>query len=223
MAEVASEEVRPQIRELAKWDMYAKATESQQRSSRLAWSIRDGNPRITVFTNINEDPVGNKMIYAAFNPATFMIFLNLFNRLAKGEPGRSSYITCYTSFKPNGAANQGPAEKTLLSTVYFGKDELGIVYLKLVAANRPEIKFEYHLSDYHEIFKPDGEPLTQAEASQAQGTTTIETLIRIYEHLVAEFKPARTPQATDRAYMPNSNNYANTKTSDVTFDNDIGF
>lgn len=175
---------RPQIQDLNKIMMFTETPGVQGKRSKLAWSVRDGAPRITIFTNDPKDQTNKGVIYAPMNPETFYIFADLFEDAIKGPSGAKYKIDCLTSARDS-AGNLKPEEKALLSEIWFGKDENGLVWISCVSATRPKIKFIFRVSDYHRIFI-DGEALTEAKASCAQAMATIRILKNaFYSHAAA--------------------------------------
>lgn len=173
---------KPKIQELEKFGLFTPAPGADFKRSRLAWCIRDGNPRITVYTNVPEDKTNYGIIPAPMNPETFGIFLDLWEQIVKSDVADRKKVQCFTAQR---TADGKPGEKILLSEVLFGRDNEGIVYIIVKAADdaRPKIKFDVKLSEYHKIFKGDGTPLTEKEGSTLQALAMINTLRSTYERL----------------------------------------
>jgi hypothetical protein len=177
---------------------------------------------LTVFTNDPKDQVSKGIMYAPMNPETFYAFLDLFEQATKSTSGTKYKIDCLTSTRDQ-AGNIKQDEKVLLSEVWFGKDDAGLVWLSCVAPNRPKIKFTFKVSDYHRIFK-DGSPLSEAEASCLQAMATVRILRNAFYPLVSTLK-STTPNTGDKprtsynnnGYNQNRQPMAETKVEDIPF------
>jgi len=95
------------------------------------------------------------------------------------------------------------------------------VWISLVAKDRPRVKFEYRVSDYHGIFHGDGSAYTDAEASVLQALAAVESLREIYGNLIGGFRVPK-PQGDRPAYQANKPTYQDKK-PDLSFDDDVGF
>ena len=72
-------------------------------------------------------------------------------------------------------------EKFLDSELWFGKDDEGVAFISVISGERPKIKFEFNISDYHKIHR-SGNPITKAEASCLQALA----VVRLYvEYLLS--------------------------------------
>jgi len=212
-----AEQQRPQqvrIRELEKFSLYAKASPDQQQQSRLAWSERDGNPRITVYTNLPNDTERYGIIYAAMNPEIFFASLQLLKNIAIGPNGSKMKVNCYTGARGDDGKPTG--EKILLSDLLMGKDDNGIVWLSVVSGNRPKIKFEFKISDYHNIVKSDGTPLEAGECSSLIALSTIDRLIDIYTDICAGFRQPKASRVADA--RPSQSSTPKASSSNLSFD-----
>jgi len=178
---------KPKINELNKFNIFTECPGNPGKRSKLVWSIRDGAPRVTVYTNDPNDKVSYGIISAPMNPETFFIFLDSFEKIAKGsETNIKVKIDCFTSKRnPDGTSTN---EKILLSELWFGKDEKGIIWISIVAQNRPKIRFDFTVSDWHKFYKPDGGQMSAHEASMLQAIATVNAIRNIYYQLVNDFK-----------------------------------
>ena len=116
------------------------------------------------------------------------------------DPKESKYkIECYTTLRKEG--NERSNERILKSELYFGRDTNGVIWISVVAPNRPKIKFEYRISDFHKIFKGDGSQLSEAESSTLQATATIRALRGVMTTYMGELRPPYTPNTNSAAKM----------------------
>lgn len=193
MAEI-NEQQEGRIRELDKHVLFTQAPGSQNKNSRLVWGVLNGNPRISVFTNVPSDQQTRYgIITAAMDPNTFLGFLTQFERVARGQIEKFK-VECRNSPRDKDG-KQGEIRK--VSDVFVGRNEQGIIWISVVDADekRPKIVFEYRISRYHQFFKPDGSAFTEAEASQVVALASISALRQAYQNLTTQFRPASVPQS----------------------------
>jgi len=211
--------VKPKINELHKFSMFTASPNAEGKRSRLAWCIRDGNPRISVYTNDPNDKVSYGIIPCPMNPETFLIFINLFEKVIKGENNNKYKIDCFTAYKDNEGKRQDPI---LLSELWFGKDENGIVWISALALNRPKIRFNFAISDFHRFYKADGNPLNESESSQMQAYAVITAIKDIYTSLFSGFRPTFDNSKFSNPKFP-QNNSDKTPVATDSFFEDIAF
>lgn len=183
---MAEEKVVPRIQELNRYSMFTNAPGAEGKRSRLAFSIRDNNPRITVYTNVPTDTVSYGIIAAPMNPETFFVMLDLLKKIAVGENGNKHKIDCFTQYKDKEGKLQ---DRTLLSEVLIGKDDNGIVWISVVSGSRPKIKFEFRISDFHKLYKADGHQFSESESSVLEALAKVKALESIYYRLTGDLRP----------------------------------
>jgi len=183
-----SEQNAIRINEVERYSMFSEARESGKRA-RLAWCIRAGNPRISVYTNDPADTVGKGIIPAPMNPETFFLFLSQLEQVCDMPNGTKFKLENQTSNKDE----SGVSKKIHLSDLYFGKDNEGVIWLSLQAPGRPKIKFSYAMSDYHMLCDGEGRPLGKAVVSQLLCKSCVQSLRNIYSGLTAGFRENKTP------------------------------
>jgi hypothetical protein len=196
-----------QFKELDKFGMYTDAPGAEGRRSRLVFSSFRGNPRITVFTGVPNDS-GKGVINAPMNPETFLIFLNMLESTAKQTGEVKHKIACDTTVKTSdGETNQRTQQRMALSDIFFGKDAEGVVWVSVIAENRPKIKFEFTVSNFHRIYKGDGTQISKGEASSLQALATIDALRPIFIGHASELRPPYQP-GMDGKSKPATGGYA---------------
>ena len=191
MAEQAD---RPKIQDLEKFMLFAPPPSGADKRPRLVWGIRDGNPRVTVYTNLEADKAAKGVIYAGINPETFYIFLSLFEKILQGPNGEKNKIDCFGTKWVDG---ERVNEKTLISELWFGKSPEGIAWLSLIAPERPKIRFEIQISDYHKLFHNDGTAFTAQEGSILQAQALILGLRHAYLSYAGAVRKAQKPSLTE--------------------------
>jgi hypothetical protein len=183
----------PKINELSKFMMFTPNPNNATRRSRLVWAIRDGNPRITIWTNDPGDKDGRGAITAPMNPETFFMFLDLFEDLIKGENNKKMSIDMLTYPRSDNPADRSPdAAKITAAKLFFGKDDQGMAWLSVISVEsetRPRLKFTFRLSDFHKVYRSDGTQLSESESSCLHAVAAIRALRNIYTQNVNVYKP----------------------------------
>jgi hypothetical protein len=109
----------------------------------LTWSIRNGYPRITVFTDKskvrdNDKFDYNTLIIAPFDYANMLVLLNKAEEVIDGPKDKSKQVACYdTKFQDGVRTN----EVYLKATVEIGKDSDGVIYMAVLSDGKKKIKF----------------------------------------------------------------------------------
>lgn len=196
-----------EFKELEKFQMFTDAPGTPGKRSRLVWSSFRGNPRITVFTGVQGD-TGKGVINAPMNPETFDIAMAKLIAMANDPKEDRMKVECFTTLK--GSDGQRSQERVKLSDFIFGRDANGIMWLSVVAENRPKIKFEFHVSDFHKLYGKDGNQFTAADASSLQAiaaASAVQKALAVHAQLLKEpfagrqqgggSKPASTINSSD--------------------------
>lgn len=196
-----------------KLKMYAKPPGESKQSS-LVWGCWNGNPRITVNTNIESDKVNkNGMITAAFNPETFFIFLE-YLKIVADSPNETTYkFECKTTTE---LSEGGRSEPFVASSVWIGKDNEGKVWLSILIENRPKVKFIFMISNFHTIHEKGKGPISEDMASVLQAKACAKLLEQAFFKLVLDYK-----SKTSNKFKKDSNETTSSSTptsSDMSFD-----
>lgn len=198
-----------------KFKMYGMAKDNNK-SSVLTWGCRDGNPRITVNTNVESDKKNTfGMINAGFNPETFFIILDLLKRVASSKEPISYKVDNKTTVM----ADDGKRSEPFVSTeLWIGKDTDGIVWISVIAPDRPKIKFNFTISNYH-LFHRKGEgAITAAEASVWAAERVADILSQCYIPLVSTYRTSGNKKdKLPDVYVSNTEPTI-TKSTEVSFD-----
>lgn len=179
----------PQVytfKELDKFQLYTPTPNTPGKNSAMRFSSYRGNPRISVFTNVAGD-TGKGIINAAMNPETFFIFLDLLEGIAKNKSPDKYKIDCSTLIR-NNETGERATERTLSAELYFGRDDHGIVWISVTAPDRPRIKFEFRVSNFHKIFKGDGTAINETEASSYQALAFVTAIRSVYSTHIGELR-----------------------------------
>jgi len=154
------------------------------KNSTLMWMLVANNPRMVVWTNDPNDTGeanGYGKITANLDAAIFTMFLNMLGEIIEKEGEQKEYVTCMNYIFPGGKRSDRPV---LVSTLYCGKDKEGMIWVSLVAKNRPIIKFVFGENEFHHFFNGDGTPADKAKVSQRYARAYIRLLYGLMEHLM---------------------------------------
>lgn len=128
------------------FNLRADPVDGCKKASRLVFSSRNGWPRITVFYGDE-----NKSIYAPMDLGSMLYLLEDIGRIADEPNGTKRALTCRQ-------LNRDTNEMFEVSTIYYGKDENGIIWICLVDKQREsaKIKFLFKFSDYISLIDSSG-------------------------------------------------------------------
>lgn len=147
---------------------------------------RNGAPRLTFFPKLEKGP---KAIAIAMDPVTFYRFLNDFEEVVKGENGKKRHIDNFGK-SPDLPENKMPttrAEMVVRNRLFFGKDENGVCWIGCSQADTTT-RVRILPSLWHQFYKEDGTPITEAEASRPQTLQMIDCLRRVYSRWIGRVK-----------------------------------
>lgn len=204
MAELPIVEEVPRIREFPRFNMFAPRIDGCTGMPKLSFAELEGNPRVTVYTNNSNDNINKGIISAPMNPVTFFIFLDELIDIAKGPSGTVSRVECKTRERlPDGKFGDIIPNTELL----YGKDDEGMVWIGVRGKDRPNIKFEFKLSDFHRFIKPNKEPMSATEASCAQAIGTAECLKKVYGNVIGNTNKLGGNRNNNNSGIRQQNNY----------------
>lgn len=157
----------------------------QGKWSSLSWGLYSNNPRITVYTNHPDDTGPDKgygKITANLDLPVFVAFLKDLDTVIEGpnDVKRSIENKNFTFF--GGKRSDVPA---VVSTLHYGKNKDGEVWLSITAPNRPKIQFKFGSGsqNFHNFIHGDGTPFSVAEFSVLTARAYIDILERMMTHL----------------------------------------
>jgi hypothetical protein len=179
---MAEPQQKPKIVDIDRLILFGPHPDNPSIRSKMVWASRNGHPRVTVYTNHPQEQGLKGILNAPMDALTFKIFARKFREvcLTEGEQKGNKVDCLGSAFDDQG--KRIPNEKRLVGELWFGKDANGIVWLSLVAPDRPRVKFELRLSEWHKIYF-NGQPLTEAEASKQQGLSYVETLVECFSDI----------------------------------------
>lgn len=127
----------------------------------LSVSLVKNQVHLDVYTNVPSDKnYGN--IRAAMDQLTFGAFLELFDEVLASGPDTVYKITNKNHTFFEGKRSEEPR---LISTTFIGRDKEGVMFIALVAKDRPYLKFDFLGTSYHAIIDKDGQPMAKPAAS----------------------------------------------------------
>ena len=154
--------------------------------AQLTWGIRNGYPRLTVFTDSGGDKNVkfdyDSMITAPFDYISMGVMVDQFVLLIDAPNGTKSQIGCYN---PKFVDGQKTNEIALQATVEIGKDAAGVMYIAVLATGKKRVKFDIKPKDnskWHKFYKGDDLITDPGELSKIYARSYIEQARRLLTH-----------------------------------------
>jgi hypothetical protein len=172
--------------------LYTKNEEGK--TARLVWTIINNNPRIMVYTNLTADKNNNYgRISANLDLPTMMLVTEYLKSMKSMERG-TKYVMENKTFTYVG--DKRSDEPSKVSELWIGKDNEGVIWLSVVSENRPKIKFELLLSNYHHLISTDGTPVAKGALSEMMANAYSNMLSSLYTHIYVSnyVEPAELPE-----------------------------
>lgn len=118
------------------------------KSATLKFNVNKNYPRIDVYTNDDNDPKKSEPIRAAMDQPSFYMFLQLLEAAANSKEAMEHTIENkgHTFF---GGKRSEKAE--VISRLTVGKNDSGVVWISVIAKNRPKIKFQVLPSNWNDL------------------------------------------------------------------------
>lgn len=152
-----------------KLSMSAPTPGVQGKYARLDWAIINANPRLTVYTNDPNDPGEGGRIAGAFDIVGFISWICRMEDMIEKAPNGFKDKIDLKNYRYFGQGKKSERPE-VISSLWFGKDENGVVWISLLDAakpERPKVKFEFGNNDWHQFVHGDGTPYTKGETSAA--------------------------------------------------------
>lgn len=145
--------------------------------SKLIFGFRNGNARMVVFTNFEDDPKIPKSLYVGIDPLSFDIFLQKFEAVVNGDPGIKDHFDNMEREEDENGKFKGPSRSVVRNTVWFGKDQDGVVWMAIAQKNVKNIRFKIVGTGWHNFYRAGtDQPLSEGEASVATAKSLIQRL-----------------------------------------------
>lgn len=137
-------------------------TEEGHDTAALVWSIRNGYPRMTVYTSNNKAVVNGKANYdyiitAPFDYVSVQIFLNRLQEAIDATKEVKYRIDCFNTKWENGVKTN---EKALQAQVIVGRDHEGVIYIAVLEESKRSIKFSLLPSEWFIFYDDGGNPIS---------------------------------------------------------------
>ncbi len=165
-----------------KLNLSTKCPADQSKWSSLIWGLYSNNPRITVYTNDPGDTGPDKgygKISANLDLPIFAAFLVQLDKIIDGPNDVKFSIENKNFIFPGGKRSEKPV---VVNTLWFGKNADGVVWISVVARERPKIQFKFggDGNSFHNFTHGDGTAFSAGEWSQLQA----KGYVRILENMV---------------------------------------
>lgn len=168
----------------------------------LAVSVVKNQVHLDVYTNVpNDKNYGN--IRAAMDQLTFGAFLEIFDEVLAAAPDTVYKITNKNHTFFEGKRSEEPR---LISTTFIGRDKEGVMFVALVAKDRPYLKFDFIGTSYHAIIDKDGQPMSKAAASSLFARGWRRTISGLVSAVANTEYVAPEPKNKDAGGFNNNNN-----------------
>lgn len=177
-------------------EQYTLFTETPDRPgwrSRMNFGERNGAPRITVMTGLEEGP---GVVAVGFSPAVFEEFLNQFTEITKAPPGTALKIDNMTidpTVTIDKNTNLDNVAKVVKNSLFFGKDQDGVCWIGIEQKGVKNIRFKILPSAWHRFYHQDGTPVSPEEMSARFTRSLISSLRRAMDRWTSRIRPAWEP------------------------------
>lgn len=158
-----------------KYRLKGKPTETG--TPTLDWSVFNGQPSASVWTNDPQDPE-KKAIRAAFGVDGWRVMIEfVLDFIANGANGDARRMELRT----------GPPGKTFPQSVFMvGKEDNGVVWIAVHQKERPTKKFHVMPSVYFGFHNKQGEPLDDGTISKNYATGYFKAICTLVEQEMRE-------------------------------------
>ncbi len=190
----------PEIRDFTQFSMSTPSPGREDFKSRLLFGVRDGAARITLIPNANmeEYPKAPKVVGIGIAPAYFNMLLDKFEEIVLSpENDRVGKKICYRKI----AGLELPkfkdltqADLEIFATVHYGKNKDGICFIGIEHPQLPRVAFKFGSSIFHHFVKPNGEKLTEDEASVSHAKAHIAGIRQAYVNYFGQLRPPFEPK-----------------------------
>lgn len=157
----------------------SEGAEPGAKRARMVFSLRDGNPRITVYTG----ETGGVISFPC-DPLFFGGFLETLKFIVEAPNGtRESIESLSVIYEDNKPTNQ----LRVVATLHVGKSKDGIIYLSVMTEGKPKLAFTLKTSPYHVFRGEDKNPLPADVLSKRLALGLINTLYPLLANYVQQY------------------------------------
>lgn len=158
-----------------------ESAEENNRRSRLIFSFRDGNPRITVYTGITGK---EGVISFPSDHPTMVTVMNLLKDVANGQPGTKFAIDSLSFVYEN---DKPTTNKRIVSTLHIGKSAQGLVYFSVIMENKPKLVFTLKSSPFHAFRDKDKNLLSEEIISSKMASGLADLVLNIIGNIIVNY------------------------------------
>lgn len=190
------------------------STTEDGKTRTLLWGMREGYPRMTVFTD-NEIKKGDgtmdydKMIIAPFTVNKLGATIDLFREVLKEDKNDYEEIDCVYPKIENGVKSE--TEKVIRAKVRFGIDTKGICYFYIENSAGIKIKFNIAEDGWHVFRKGKGavDNRTASDLSKRYAKAYLDLLYEFFESdaksngIVVSYIPVKSSFNNKKPYQNN--------------------
>lgn len=144
-------------------------------------------PHLVVWTNLESERQSrnNGKIDAPFDPVNFYVFLGYVGRAVNEQPGwRAPKISLMDYFWKNKERSAEPTR--VAADVFVGKDNEGLIYVSVIAHERPKFKFVMAPNEFHMYTNPDGTPYPKDIISAEWARAWVEMVRDVMPQIMVE-------------------------------------
>jgi len=139
---------------------YIEIDSGTNETALLQWSIRDGHPRVEVFTgnvDLRTTPDYSKMIKGALDYITLAVIFNSAREIIIGDDDKKYVYNCYNAEFVDG---ERTGNTILQARITIGKDKAGVIYMSVTEDNKKKIKFDILPNKWIKYFDTEGVEIT---------------------------------------------------------------
>lgn len=147
----------------------------------LSLRLKKNNPQIQVYTNVASDANNNYgRIDAALDSVVFNTWLAMIQDAATNPDFKKMPIRNSNYTFAGGKRSETPQ---VVSELIVGRDEDGTVWTSVTARNRPMIRFEFVLSEWHRMLDETGAPAAKGVVSKLVALGFVNLCRDVMNHL----------------------------------------
>lgn len=178
---------KPDFIEFERYQLWTPAKTQGGRRGNLRWGVLYGNPRLICWPSSDEV---RRPVVTGMNPETFLTCLEMLTKLTEA-PDVVTEVILESDRKPR-ESEDIQASRVISSVIRFGRDEDGIIYIRVNSEGACDEKFKLRTSDWHRFKKADGRLFTPREDSTYQTrayVTGIRAVMMPYTSLLTKDRP----------------------------------
>ena len=156
------------------------------KQARLQWQFVDNNPRIKVFTNDEADKTKEKNFGSIYAKMDLMAFHGLMALIKKSIDLKEAEHFKIENKNFSFAYGKRSETPVVESETYVGKDKDGVIWISVIANNRPKLKFLFTGDQYHTFSHGNGTPFSLSERSVVHASAWVEAITAIIKQMTVD-------------------------------------